>query len=668
MSVFTYELKKIMLFQKGLLYIIALLLISTLWLVVSDTPQDSAMEQYRNEYEWYLEKLEGVCTDETAKFLEQEAAAIAEANSTRRDLLEQYYSGEITEKQYEQKIANLDIVTEHENGFEVVYQQYLYVCENKSNHYFVYTNGWSGLFNNKTLDFPLFLVVLLLATAVFCGEYSCQMDCMILTSKEGLKSARYKVLILVGVVCLLCAFSGIFRYCFYAVKYGLPCGDYPIQSIAAFGTSTKNISLLEGYMLVTFLQCFGYVYFSILILLISVLMQKYALTALLGATITLIPYIGLSATVLCRLPISTAFMNSMNYISGSVYSGYTQTDEAAVTFREISNQELIALLTASLALCLIFLCILMKRNRNHCQSPCKHRKQYRAVPFVLMMIFLFSGCSIKDEAGNEHSNSASVSGHWEEYEVVENDVDNTLYLKNINTGELFDLIRSPLFGGFSEKDVVMSYYVDLPYVYYTTSQTESHVNRVGVHHSSTTHVAVVALDIRDFTEQIIFEQVTDSKRSLLGIEYEAGDKWAFLNHHYELYVNETSLFFADIYGVTEVDRQSNQIQKLDIPTFGNLAFDGQSFYYTDSQLVLNKYNTQTRSAVPVEEIAAYDFCMDDKSIYYISMTDGYRVYQYALNGTEHKMIYDIPAWMVSCDKTKVYITSREGMEQVVIEK
>jgi len=97
MSVFTYELKKIMLFQKGLLYIIAVLLISTLWLVVADTPQNSAMEQYRNEYEWYLEKVEGAYTDEAAAFLEQEAAAIAEANSTRRDLLEQYYSGEITE-------------------------------------------------------------------------------------------------------------------------------------------------------------------------------------------------------------------------------------------------------------------------------------------------------------------------------------------------------------------------------------------------------------------------------------------------------------------------------------------------------------------------------------------------------------------------------------------
>ena len=216
------------------------------------------MEQHRNEYEWYLERLDGAYSDEKAAFLEKDAASIAEANSTRRDLLEQYYSGEITEKQYEQK------------------------------------------------------------------------------------SARYKVLILVGVVLFLCVFSGIFRYCFYAAKYSLPCGDYPIQSIAAFGTSTKNISLLEGYMLITFLHCFGYVYFSIFILLFSVLMQKYALTALLGATITLIPYIGLSATVLCRLPIPTAFMNSINYISGSAYSGYTQTDEAAVTFREISNQELIA--------------------------------------------------------------------------------------------------------------------------------------------------------------------------------------------------------------------------------------------------------------------------------------------------------------------------------------
>ena len=184
------------------LYIISILALTRHW-------------EYSAEYEWYLERVKGACTDEAAAFLEQEAAAIAEANSTRRDLLEQYYSGEITEEQYEQKSAALDTITENENGFEVVYQQYLYVCENKDNHYFLQTNGWSGLFGNSTLDFPLFLVVLLLATAVFCSEYSCQMDALILTSKEGLKSTRYKLLIIVASVLSICFLTALIRYAFF---------------------------------------------------------------------------------------------------------------------------------------------------------------------------------------------------------------------------------------------------------------------------------------------------------------------------------------------------------------------------------------------------------------------------------------------------------------------
>ena len=57
---------------------------------------------------------------------------------------------------YERQIAEVNTVLAHEHGFEAVYQQYLYICENTGNRYFLNTNGWAGLFSAQTLDFPLF--------------------------------------------------------------------------------------------------------------------------------------------------------------------------------------------------------------------------------------------------------------------------------------------------------------------------------------------------------------------------------------------------------------------------------------------------------------------------------------------------------------------------------
>ena len=125
-----YEVKKIMLHQKGLLYIVLVLLLSAAWLIVSDSPYDSAMEQYKREYEWYLEQVNGYCTDENALYLEQEAGRITEAERKQRDLLESYYDGKISESDYKQESREIGEVLEHQNGFEVIYQQYLYICEN----------------------------------------------------------------------------------------------------------------------------------------------------------------------------------------------------------------------------------------------------------------------------------------------------------------------------------------------------------------------------------------------------------------------------------------------------------------------------------------------------------------------------------------------------------
>ena len=156
-----------MIYQRGLCYILAALLVSAVWLAATDRPQNSAMEEYREEYR--------VVSGTAGRGVHRGKGRLAGAGRprpSRRPAMpaqsqESYYSGQITEEQYERQIAEVNTVLAHEHGFEAVYQQYLYICENTGNRYFLNTNGWAGLFSAQTLDFLLFLVILILAAAVF---------------------------------------------------------------------------------------------------------------------------------------------------------------------------------------------------------------------------------------------------------------------------------------------------------------------------------------------------------------------------------------------------------------------------------------------------------------------------------------------------------------------
>lgn len=451
-----------------------------------------------------------------------------------------YYSGKITAEQYEQLIAEVNAVLTHEHGFEVAYQQYLYICENTDNRCFLNSNGWAGLFSAQTLDFPLFLVTLLLATAVFCSEYSCQMDTLLRTSKESRKSAQCKAAITLCAVFVLCVGLSLIRFVFFAVKYGLPHGEYPIQSIACFGGSTKSVSLLGAYLIVTGLRCFGSVFLAALLLFISVLVKKYALTVVIGAVSTLIPYVGLSKQVYYRLPLPLPFLLATDFLSGSSFVEDLLTGEPILMFSEFSLPELLAWTGLSAICCALMVWWVLRQNTNCWQSGRKPARRYGAAALCLLLLLSVSGCSGKESAnGVFNSSSQTVTGS---YKVIFNNQTRTYSLEDQATGNLMDLALSPLFGAFSDGESIKAVYMDSLYIYYMVSRTEQYVDRVGNYNSTFTQVSIVQLNMETLEEQVIFEKITDSGRSLLGIEYAVGDTWMFLQYCYGFFLNDDSFF------------------------------------------------------------------------------------------------------------------------------
>ena len=665
MSVFSYEWKKLMVMQRGLLYILAALLVSTVWMAAADRPQNSAMEEYREEYEWYLERLDGAYTEEKAAWLEQEAQAITEARSIRSGSQESYYSGQITAKQYERQIAETGTVLAHEHGFEAAYQQYLYICENTGNRYFLKTNGWAGLFSAQTLDFPLFLVILILAATVFCPEYSCQMDALLRTAPQSRESARSKVVITLCAVFALCGGLALIRFVFFGMKYGLPHGEYPVQSIAGFGGSTKNISLLAAYLILTFLRCFGSVYLAALLLFTSVLVKKYALTVVIGVASTLIPYIGLSRQICYRLPLPLPFMLATGFLEGASSVEDSLTREPIVTFSERSSQELLALLGLSAVCCALMVWWVLRQNTNCWQSGRKPVRGCRVAALCLLVLLPLSGCSVTESAnGIFNSSSQSVS---ETYRVIYDDQTRTYTLENRTTGALTDLALSPLFGAFSDGESVKAVYMDAPYIYYMASRTEQYVDRVGSYNSTTTQVSIVRLHTETLEEQVIFEKITDSGRSLLGIDYTVGDTWMFLQYCYGFFLNNDSLFFITNDGITEVSRTTRRTQVLDIPTRGNIGFDGRTIYFINENSLLTAYDTRTHKARPFRNVAASDFCLTGQGLYFINRMDSDCVYLCGRDGAHSLKISNAPALSVDYDGEKVSMILKSDGKEVIFE-
>ncbi len=665
MSVFSYEWKKLMIYQRGLCYILAALLVSMVWLAAADRPQNRAKEEYREEYEWYLERLEGAYTAEKAAWLEQEAQAITEARSTRSGSQESYYSGQITEEQYERQITEVNTVLAHEHGFEAVYQQYLYICENTGNRYFLNTNGWAGLFSSQTLDFPLFFAVLILATTVFCSEYSCQMDALLRTAPQSRKSAGCKVVMTLCAVFALCGGLALIRFAFFGIKYGLPNGEYPVQSIASFGGSTKNISLLAAYLILTVLRCFGSVYLAALLLFPSVLVKKYALTVVIGVASTLIPYIGLPRQICYRLPLPLPFLLATGFLEGTSSVEDSLTGEAVVTFSERSPQELLALLGLSAAFFTLMIWWVLRQNTNCWQSGRKPVRGCGVAALCLLVLLSLSGCSATESAyGIFNSSSQSVS---ETYSVIFDDQTRTYSLENRETGAFTNLALSPLFGVFSDGESIKAVYMDAPYIYYMTSRTEQYVDRVGSYNSTATQVSIVQLDTETFEEQVIFEKITDSGRSLLGIDYTVGDTWMFLQYCYGFFFNNDSLFFITNDGITEVSRTIQRTKVLDIPTRGNIAFDGRTIYFINENSLLTAYDTKTHKTRPFRNIVASDFCLTEQGLYFINRMDSDRVYLCGRDGVGCLKISNDPALSVGYNGEKVTMILKSDGKEVIFE-
>lgn len=584
MDIMIYEGKKVFRYRRGAAYFLLFLALELLALL-TDTPVNPQLEAHKADCSWYLNRIGGALTEENKGFLEEEAAAMSKADGIVQTAYQQYFDGQITEEALNETIRQPLEKLERRAGFAVIYQQYLYVRQDPVHRYFLDTNGWDALLSHDSPDIPLILALFLILAPVFCEDGKWQMDLLTMTMKKGGAClSGYKLLFsaLAALALILC--STMMRVIFLNGKYGLPHGDFPLQSLSYFGTSTKEFSLLQAFLLVAALKTAGSLCLGLILLFGTAWTKKYAVTLLGCMAVVFLPIMGGSLTLRYVLPGPSGLLTATGFLAGDQNAVQSLTEETVKTFQEIPLSGLAFNLTLTAGLCFLLVWMIQRK----CATKWK-RHRFRFLSVLLVMCAVLSGC-----AGSSPQEPAefnlSDAGHYEtDRWLIYTEEDESLALDLIaedkQTGEQFRLVRDV----FETSYHVMPYiYGSGNYVYYMKMMVDKSET---ILYSMYERLMIQEVDLTDFSERTVF-QIRMNEKNLLGTVFEARQTdWDYYLGITGFFLDRSYIYFISSGDICRVSYLTGKREVLiEASLLSDVAYDGQNIYYLNERFRLVKFS------------------------------------------------------------------------------
>ena len=584
-----YEWKKLLFKRRGLALIAAFLAAQAL-LLLFIRPYDEVLERNRAVYENYLAQVEGPLTAEKRAYLETEMERLNSIHQELEQLKLDYYSGTVSEEDYRLGFDRLQPEDAKYTGFSKLYSQYIYVRES-ADRSFLYTGGWEKLLTDWEPDYLMLMLLILLLTPIFCEEYACNMDDILRTQKH---SARHHVGAKLAVaLCLTGALTAVVQMMelvFCASRFGLPHGDFSLQSVMSFGSSPWKLTLWQAFWVQFGLKELGYLYCAVLILFLSVLLRKFSLTLM--AAVALLP-----------LPLLT-MEGAESFLS---IPGPWALTVGSICLRNGIHPNL---LVVSVLILLMFL-FLNRRCANH-------QLRRRLLPLMLVPLLL-TGCAQNEEPVVWNRSTASVYENAQY--IVQTGMDGAT-LTHKENGRIYDFpldaaanvtvtCGSTLFGRGNE----------VWYLRTTTHQPSAGWDTIR------TDSELVKLNLDAMTETVEFQWNQESEWFFGLLDRESAAPNSFL---FELlFVHEGKVYYLDSMenAVLSMDLVTGQTNVI-LPSLNSqdLAYDGEKLYYLDSynRLVIHDLNTGARWAI--DEVVAKEFLLSQDGIYFQNRRDDSAVY------------------------------------------
>lgn len=684
MALWIYEMKKLFLYQKGLLFISLYFVLSIAALLAWDTPGNPEIKMNYESYAYYLDQVRGALSEEKELFLAQESKRISEANIALEKTYADYYDGNISEKELLAFSAPLQETVKNESGFKIIFDQYTYIRENPDNRYFLSTNGWSGLLSSDRLDLLFLFLLLVLITPVFGAEFSSEMDAMHLTVQKGTRvQAAVKVVLVLATVVLLCLLTSLLSYGYYHITYGLLNGDYPLQSLSFYESSTKNISLFSAFLWLSALKTCGYGCLAMLIMLLSVWTKRYALTLFSSTAAVILPYFGSdSESFRYLVPGPLGFMIPAGFFRGNAYEYNVVTEQMDATFQEIPTGMMFILLAVTLCISAGAAVVIILRHTNgwsinrrsgrlKALSKSSLLKSFRLLLVFCLAVPALAGCASPPQTENHdpynYSSRQSFENEQYRFYVDETDLDDIkLVFQDKQTGQVKKLNRDPM-PRLAKTGTFM--YGNGPYVYYMKHDYEK-MRGFSHRFEERVKVSIVEIDTATFHERIIFEKnLNSNKDRFLGLHREDRDDPNYYSGIDSFFLDEERIYFVAQDEIRQVHRLTGKSKVIiRLPSFRSVSYDGRYIYYLNEQYQIVKYDTDTSSEQAMPGIITTYFILTDTELLFLNRKDKYRIYALDLSDTTIRKITDRSVLSFTCDDVYIFYEGRDDLKKYRINR
>ncbi len=374
------------------------------------------------------------------------------------------------------------------------------------------------------------------------------------------------------------------------------------------------MSLTEAALQIFLFRLGGCVLWGLIVGAVIAGIRKYAASMLAALALMLIPYYGLPQEYMKYfLPGPLGFFIGTGYCRGTVFEYNELTGREAFRFIQVPGHTKMFLAAGNFLIGVLMIEFILRAYTNHWRKKAKGHGGGKFVCMVFCMACL-GGCSgrtvLPGTTGILYNLDNRYYYESEDFLVYMNyDGEGGSYIavREKEGGNCFPLVRDV----FSRnKEIYSCFYGEGNNVYY---MERSFDNKDRYFSKLYDTVSIVCVNLDTFESRTIFrDNANISRNSLPGLGHDA----SFYSDIVAFVVREGNIYFISSAEVSEVNMVSGSRKTLFPFHSGNVAYDGDSFFFLDHMSRLCRYFLEEHRQEAVCGIAAGTFLLDRDRIIY----------------------------------------------------
>lgn len=393
----------------------------------------------------YMEEFSGKLTEDKKAAILAEQERIVDALNVQSNIEKKLLNGEYdSESEFLSEYERVREITDRKEALDLVMEKYYYAEKFPDCRYL--TVGDYSALGQDFPDIPLLAAVIFLTALLFLNEETSNVITYIRIGENGRRKTLFGKIAALLVFVLSCQAARMAAELITLTSQGSFAElSYPIQSIEFFQNCSYNISILQGFLIISLLRTVGYFFIAALVILLSVTLRKVLFTVFIPSAFCVLQQFAFTpATPAYYLP--TGFLRAVGYLRGDVISE-NDSGEKIKLFAEIPLAHSMILIV----LTLIFISVSVKIASSYYSCKSAKKIHLKATFSLILSCVILSGCSAEKSERIIYNLAESAYFAQDENSYYISDTENIMCYSKEN-GEEFELIHS----AFDNSDAVNS--------------------------------------------------------------------------------------------------------------------------------------------------------------------------------------------------------------------